>query len=438
MVNAGKAAVRRVAGSIGGPEGLLVGLLWCAFVVLIPWTKLKFAGRIIAADLVFLGIVFFVGLRVVREGCKAIVLDRTILWYALLAGLWIVGLALSSIHAQHQMAYLLELSSICYGVAIGGLVVIVGGRSGDHLAWLFRFAAVSAAVVVAFGLIGSVYGVTVRQSAPFFTSAVKLIASFRNPNQLAAFSLIVLAFAWEGAWAHRDRLRVLFGFIVFSLPWIIMETCSRTGIAVAGIGGAAYYAHHLRKREWEPVYVLSFGLLLAGGLLIAVKVFNYGIPGSKPAVNLFNGIFRDGEVVDAFRVENWQLGLQLFREHPLFGVGLGYVAATWEYEIHNSYIALLAETGIVGFSTFLALIAYVLRTAWRNIGLVRRWKPEWTWVARGAFAAILFELGFGAMHIVHRSRHLWFLVGLVLAMYVVARTAEARKGEPRVRDLRPS
>jgi len=390
------------------------------------------------ADLVFLGIVFFVGLRVVREGCKAIALDRTILWYVLLAGLWIVGLALSAVHMQHQTVYLLELSGICYGVAIGGLVAIVGGRSEEHLAWLLRHAGLAAAVVFVVGLIGVVFGFLVTKHSPFYCATVKLVATFRNPNQMATFSLVLLAFAWEAVWAHRDRLRVLFGFIVFSLPWMIMETCSRSGIAVAGVGGAAYFAHHLRKREWEPVYVLCFGLLVAAAMVAGVKLFKLGLPGSKPVMTLLNGVFRDGEIVDSFRAENWQLGFQLFREHPLFGVGLGDVAATWEYEIHNSYIALLAETGIVGFSTFLALIVYVLRTAWRNIGLVRRWRSEWTWVARGAFVAFLLELGFGIMHIVHRSRHLWFLIGLILAMYVAGRAAEARKGEPRVRDLRPS
>jgi O-antigen ligase len=74
----------------------------------------------------------------------------------------------------------------------------------------------------------------------------------------------------------------------------------------------------------------------------------------------------------------------MWQDHPIVGVGLGgfidnasdYVRAVGPLQfanfiaeqphvVHNSYLEMLAETGIVGLGLYLAVVAACLRCAWR-------------------------------------------------------------------------
>jgi O-antigen ligase len=130
-------------------------------------------------------------------------------------------------------------------------------------------------------------------------------------------------------------------------------------------------------------------------------------------------------------------GGRLFLEHPVFGGGLGRfdrervklagVRTPWTNDTelnqrssHNSYVSLLAETGLIGSLPFAAILALLLvggaRAAMR---LVRRGE-EW---AGGVWASALAV-----------SVHLWALAGLsgTLPWFVFGLTAgvieRARRG----------
>ncbi|MDY0339630.1 MAG: O-antigen ligase family protein [Coriobacteriia bacterium] len=66
----------------------------------------------------------------------------------------------------------------------------------------------------------------------------------------------------------------------------------------------------------------------------------------------------------------WEVAIDVFRSHPLTGIGFGnfavYLGASYsikgvgEYLAHNIYVGLLAETGVVGFALFVGLMLYSL------------------------------------------------------------------------------
>ncbi|MRR29292.1 hypothetical protein EG834_02915 [bacterium] len=60
-------------------------------------------------------------------------------------------------------------------------------------------------------------------------------------------------------------------------------------------------------------------------------------------------------------MEYWQAALTVFQAHPVLGVGLGVgryrvgdFLGQYSMMIHNDYVSVLLETGIIGFIVFLA------------------------------------------------------------------------------------
>jgi O-antigen ligase len=72
------------------------------------------------------------------------------------------------------------------------------------------------------------------------------------------------------------------------------------------------------------------------------------------------------------RVDAWYEGLQMFKSHPIFGVGPGNFTDYNQLTAHNSFVLVLAETGFVGYVLWLSLIGY---TFWM-VAAVLRLKPD--------------------------------------------------------------
>jgi hypothetical protein len=74
---------------------------------------------------------------------------------------------------------------------------------------------------------------------------------------------------------------------------------------------------------------------------------------------------RSGESADAStqeRYEAWSVGLQLFRQHPLFGVGARMFQAHHYLTAHNSFVLTLAELGFIGLVLFTTVIYLSIKT----------------------------------------------------------------------------
>jgi O-antigen ligase len=74
------------------------------------------------------------------------------------------------------------------------------------------------------------------------------------------------------------------------------------------------------------------------------------------------------------RVELWMINLNHVANHPLFGMGpAGYAPYNMTYHredarsTHNNYFDLLAQTGVIGFATFLVLIARLTKVGRRSL-----------------------------------------------------------------------
>ena len=65
------------------------------------------------------------------------------------------------------------------------------------------------------------------------------------------------------------------------------------------------------------------------------------------------------------RVDAWYEGLDMFKTHPLLGVGAGNFTDYNTLTAHNSFVLVLAETGFLGFLAWLAFVGYCFWMMWR-------------------------------------------------------------------------
>jgi len=71
-----------------------------------------------------------------------------------------------------------------------------------------------------------------------------------------------------------------------------------------------------------------------------------------------------GEESATGRLDAWYQGIQLLREHPLFGVGFGFFITFNDLTAHNSIVLPMAELGILGLTMWLGIIWYSARMLW--------------------------------------------------------------------------
>lgn len=220
-----------------------------------------------------------------------------------------------------------------------------------------------------------------------------------NPNTLAlmiAPTMIILI-----AQILERRRNVLFWSVPFILMGLLLliQADSRAGILWIGIACLALFA-------FRQGVGISFWVSV---ILGAVFVFFW----NDISAFVISLVDRDTAKVNADilsgRSEMWPIGLELFYQKPLVGHGPGMseqildaLGGTFREaqgsQFHNSYLTILAETGVVGAMALLFVIGTALVGGVRHSSLLRVQKnPRWPtqalpWVILlGALGHAFFE-----------------------------------------------
>lgn len=175
---------------------------------------------------------------------------------------------------------------------------------------------------------------------------IQYVGIFNDPNDLGMlFVACVPMAAYLGSRGGWMGLRRLFWMAVAGiLVYGVYLTDSRGSLLALLVVMGVYI--------WQRRGVFVAGLLgcMAVGVLLALP-------------SRFNEI--DVEEASAQgRVDSWYEGLQMFQSHPLFGVGPDMYSDYHHLTAHNSYVLVLAETGIIGFTLWLAFVIYCFRMMW--------------------------------------------------------------------------
>lgn len=207
-----------------------------------------------------------------------------------------------------------------------------------------------------------------------------------------------------------------------------------------GLAGLLLYGCYLTNSRGTMLAVLAmlgvfakfrYGMLAAGFLGSAALAGLLMLPSRMQEM--------DVEEESAMgRVESWYEGVHMFFENPIFGVGAGNYGDHNEITAHNSFVLVLAELGIVGFTLFLAIVGYSFKM---TLAPLRRGEDiiddvpqeipddvalaQWRTDRSLTFSLLLSLCGFfTAAFFLSRAyvAILYFLVGLVVANYARLRT----------------
>lgn len=104
-------------------------------------------------------------------------------------------------------------------------------------------------------------------------------------------------------------------------------------------------------------YILIFGII---GTIGTITVIN--VPEAKVIFEKMQLLEENEEILNG-RDELWIQSLEIFKKHPIMGIGMGSVKNLIGDYSHNVYIQMLAETGIIGFSIYVIAIIFSLYVA---------------------------------------------------------------------------
>ena len=227
-------------------------------------------------------------------------------------------------------------------------------------------------------------------------SATFGIAAARNANRLAFFCVLAITFIGYAMQGLKSRPVTLLGApVIVMLVVTIFLSASRSGFLNLGLLSLLFlYRTGLTRGR---IVGLMLVLLVAGVAVLTL------VPESH--LERITAFFATDRAVDSTgssggsnlaRMEMLRVGLRMFADNPLLGVGIGNSRwlAIVEYGglrisgLHNSYVTALVEGGLVLMAAYLLLFWSILaslartrRLAAVSPGLQLGWVVEATWTS---------------------------------------------------------
>lgn len=208
---------------------------------------------------------------------------------------------------------------------------------------------------------------------------VRLRGTTIDPNIFVAFALPI--FAWSLAQLLNGQF---LGVLILMLTTLCSALTLSRGGAVA-LGTTSLLVLWKMVREGRRVSSL---LGLSCAVLLAALLVHTG------AIPWLEFMTRSGLEDGSGRLAIWRNGLKLFSANPWFGIGLDNFRAYnyrffhhWQY-MHNTYLEVLIENGLVGFAFFATSIAALLLHKSKGVG------AGWVKIAlMGQLTAVFFLSG---------------------------------------------
>ncbi len=270
---------------------------------------------------------------------------------------------------------------------------------------------------IAIGLALRGEGFTVGSITARIDYGVRVGGTVGSPNSAASYFTLLLATTLGGLLTPLARWWRWGSGALFVLGTLaILLTLSRGGLVgyAISVGCFAFVAWRLRWISLKlPLYLGGFFLLLA-------LVYS----------DLWWGRFfgADDSAAALSRLPLMRLAFAMILDHPLLGVGANNFAAAWApyltpdishewiHTVHNKYLLVWAETGIVGLGAFLAFLLGSLERGWQ---IVTTHDPFLAPVALGLMAGIIGQMVHMQVDIFTgrpQVQMLWLVAGLLTAM----------------------
>ncbi|MHA1855127.1 MAG: O-antigen ligase family protein [Promethearchaeota archaeon] len=326
-------------------------------------STIQFARKIpnlFFVDIVILIVFFIILLKYLQ---KENIFSFSIYSFELLFIIFIIYSFMSTIQSLDFFRGIGELR----GIVASLFVFMVALRSIKHkdairrLFWVFMF----------WGAMLSLIQINhvLKQGNILMTVVTKNVhLSWGSSNYIASFYALLIPIGISTLFSKEISIpsKICLILIIILMISALFLTGSRGGVLALFIGMLFLF---LRFKTWKARAYFLF-------LLIIIGLVIYLNPSSKIVWESITGFKTSSSVFS--RIGTWIESFKVFQAHPLLGVGPGnmhyyiksyYIRATGGFTLlkaHNLALELLAETGIVGFLIFIAIISKILKVQIQN------------------------------------------------------------------------
>jgi hypothetical protein len=160
----------------------------------------------------------------------------------------------------------------------------------------------------------------------------------------------------------RFKNKLFWGVVLGSITICILGSFSRSAFMSMCII-VFLYALLINIRALLPMFFMGVVAMLAIFFIPQIRDRIIGIPESIIATGASG------------RLGFWKLALSRWTESPLLGNGLRDFVITFQHEVHNSYIELLTDGGLIAFSVFCVLLFLACHWAFQSSKLYYNLHP---------------------------------------------------------------
>ena len=300
-----------------------------------------------------------------------------------------------------------------YSVVILFVLLANTVDSSKKMRWLFLLF-IASSVVIALHSVWQVKNGIGWTGVSLVEGRIRYTGIFGDPNDLGL--LFVISIPMLAYW-------------LASAPWLIIK------VMLIGAFGLIMYGIYLTNSRGTVLGLLTmtllwlyrkYGALKAGLFSLFLSPLIAFTPSRMSELNA-------NEASASGRVEAWYAGFQMLKLNPLFGIGKNNFTEYHNLTAHNSFVLVLAETGLIGYFVWLSFVIlsfYMLYlTATNNFvpdkqALVQ-WQNSTSEIQPIANTLIFSFLGFfSAVFFLSRSYNVlvFILCAMSVAHYQNART----------------
>ena len=204
-------------------------------------------------------------------------------------------------------------------------------------------------------------------------SSVRLSNDLINSNDLgmcAAYSILI------NIYSVIDKKKVeWYSLLIIPASIILLGSESRKAIVIVGFGIVLMFGLNGLKgkgilKYFKTICILSFTVILIYCVL-QLPIFDAI---NKRMLGMMNAFLSSNKADESSltRLRLVEIGQDIFIKNPVKGIGInnaqfiaGRIFHHENYYLHNNYIELLADGGIIGFSLYYSIYAWLLYKYWR-------------------------------------------------------------------------
>lgn len=258
------------------------------------------------------------------------------------------------------------------------------------------------------------------QTNAFYTNEERYSLGNTNPDGYGFILALGIPVACYLA-ASPETPRV-FRFINYGYLPVAFIGVALSGTRTASVGAAIGLLYGLATLTKLKIHTRVAVVVLLGVSLFAI------LPIVQP-LSSFQRLGSTGtEITEGDlngRTGQWAQGLRAFMDHPVIGVGTDMYRTvnTLNKVAHNSYLSVLVEEGLIGFTIFMSILGIVALQVLR----LPRWDRNF-WLT----SLLVWAIGASTLTWEHRKTTWLFLTFAVVAAVIGARRSAAPEPEPEV------